>query len=74
MELPKGKMWTVCNLAILTITILVLLHILGYVDIQLKTREGMSSSTKTIQVVLMWIGIVLGIIYIAGTSFNSDKI
>ena len=73
MELPKGKMWTVCNLAILTIAIFVLLHILGYVDIHFKNREGMSNGTKKIRAVVMWIGIVLGIIYIAGTSFNSNK-
>jgi hypothetical protein len=73
MELPKGKMWTVCNLAILTIVIFVLLHILGYVDIHFKNREGMSNGTKKIRAVVMWIGIVLGIIYIAGTSFNSNK-
>jgi heme/copper-type cytochrome/quinol oxidase subunit 4 len=71
MNLPKGKMLTVCNLAILLIVVLVLVHILGYVDIRIKNREGMSSS-KTTVTVIMWLSIVIGILYLLSTAFTSD--
>jgi heme/copper-type cytochrome/quinol oxidase subunit 4 len=71
MNLPKGKMFTLCNLAILLIAVLVLVHILGYVDIRIKNREGMSNS-KTTATVIMWLSIVIGILYILSTSFTSD--
>ena len=71
MNLPKGKMLTVCNLAILLIAVLVLVHILGYVDIHIKTREGMSNRKTTVSVI-MWLSIVIGILYILSTVFTSD--
>jgi hypothetical protein len=69
--LPKGKMLSVCNLAILLIAVLVLVHILGYVDIHIKTREGMSNRKTTVSVI-MWLSIVIGILYILSTVFTSD--
>jgi len=63
MDLPKGKTLTLCNLAIFIILLLLLLHILGYVEIHVKSKEGMSNSTKSW---LVPVGIVIGILLLAG--------
>jgi hypothetical protein len=39
------KFLSICNLAICIIIIAILLHILGYVEIRVKNREGMSKQT-----------------------------
>jgi hypothetical protein len=63
MDLAKGKTLTLCNLAIFIILLLLLLHILGYVEIHVKSKEGMSNSTKSW---LVPVGIVIGILLLAG--------
>jgi len=53
--------------------LLLLLHVLGYLEIRIKKREGMSSADKTTSTVVMWLSIVIGILYMLATVFLGDK-
>jgi hypothetical protein len=70
MELSKGQLLTICNLAIFIIVLLLLLHVLGYVEIKVKNREGMSNTGKTFYTVIFWFGIVVGALFILGSTFS----
>lgn len=63
MNLPNGKTLTVCNLAIFIIVLLILLYILGYVEIHVESKEGMSNSTKSW---LFPIIIIVVLLFLAG--------
>lgn len=70
MELSKGQLLTICNLAIFIIVLLLLLHVLGYVEIKVKNREGMSNTGKKFNTVILWFGIVAGALFILGSTFS----
>jgi uncharacterized membrane protein YidH (DUF202 family) len=73
MDLSTNRTLTICNLAIFIILLLLLLHVLGYLEIRIKKREGMSSADKTTSTVVMWLSIVIGILYMLATVFLGDK-
>jgi hypothetical protein len=72
MNLPKGKMLSFCNLAIFIILLLLLLHVLGYVEIQVKRREGMSNTGKTFYTVILWLSVAAGGLFILASTFSGS--
>jgi hypothetical protein len=61
------KFLTISNLAIFIIVIAILLHILGYVEIRVKNREGMTKGSASILIVVLlsvWSLVVTCIYYI----------
>jgi hypothetical protein len=71
-ELPKGRIFTICNLAIFVIVLLLLLHVLGYVEMRVKNKEGMSNTGKTFNTVIVWFGIALSALFILGSIFSGS--
>jgi hypothetical protein len=72
MELSKGQLLTICNLAIFIIVLLLLLHVLGYVEIKVKNREGMSNTGKTFYTVILWLSVASGALFILGSTFSGS--
>ena len=72
MELSKGQLLTICNLAIFIILLLLLLHVLGYVEMRVKNREGMNNTDKTFYTVIMWFGVALGGLWILASTFSGS--
>jgi len=63
-NLPKMKILTCCNILMFVIVLLVLLHVLGYFDIRISQKEGMSSNDKKWAYIWVFIGIsVIGYLY-----------
>jgi len=48
-----NKFLTIFNLAIFIIVIAILLHILGYVEIRVKNREGMTTQSTSILIIVL---------------------
>jgi uncharacterized membrane protein YidH (DUF202 family) len=58
------KFLTISNLAIFIIVIAILLHILGYVEIRVKNREGMTKHNSSILVGVLLIVWSLVVTYV----------
>jgi len=54
------KFLTIFNLAIFIIVIAILLYILGYVEIRVKNREGMTERSTSILIIVLLSGWILG--------------
>jgi cadmium resistance protein CadD (predicted permease) len=70
MNLPKGKMLSFCNLAIFIILLLLLLHVLGYVEMRVKNREGMTETEKKFNTVILWLSVASGGLFILASTFT----
>lgn len=72
MDLLKGKTLTICNLAIFIIVLFLLLHVLGYLETRVNSRESMSKSkeNKQTEAVSMWFAIVFGSLFLLVSFFS----
>ena len=71
-ELPKGRIFTICNLAIFIILLLLLLHVLGYLEMRVKNREGMTETEKQFNTVILWMSVAAGGLYILASIFSGS--
>ena len=69
-ELPKGRIFTICNLAIFIILLLLLLHVLGYLEMRVKNREGMTETEKQFNTVILWMSVAAGGLFILASTFT----
>ena len=67
-NLPKMNILTCCNILMLVIVLLVLLHVLGHFNIVISPKEGMKGPTGNEKTGYIWVFVaisVIGYIYVS---------